>query len=125
MAISQLRSKRKVSSGRYKKYRKKKQYELGSLPTFTKIGTRKIRRLRIIGNNVKFRLLSQEIANIYNPKEKKYVKSKILGIVENSANRHFIRRGILNKGAIIKTEIGNAKITSRPGQEGTINAILV
>lgn len=125
MAISQLKSKRKTTGGRYKKYRKKKQYELGNLPTFTKIGSRKIRKFRVIGNNAKFRLLSQDIANVYNPKEKKYVKSKIIGIVENSANRHFIRRGILNKGAIIKTEAGNAKITSRPGQEGTINAVLV
>lgn len=31
----------------------------------------------------------------------------------------------MNKGAIIETKIGKARITSRPGQSGTINAILI
>jgi len=125
MAISQAKSKRKSTGGRYKSYRKKKQYELGHLPTSTKIAPKKLRKLRILGNNLRLRLLAQDVVNVYNPKEKKYVKSKILSIVESSANRHFIRRGILTKGSIIKTEAGNAKVTSRPGQEGTINAVLV
>ena len=52
-------------------------------------------------------------------------KVKIKTIIENQANRNFVRRNIMNKGAIIDTEIGKAKITSRPGQDGTVNAILV
>jgi small subunit ribosomal protein S8e len=31
----------------------------------------------------------------------------------------------MNKGAIINTKIGKAKITSRPGQSGVINAVLL
>ena len=31
----------------------------------------------------------------------------------------------MTKGTIIETEKGKAKITSRPGQEGSINAVLV
>ena len=31
----------------------------------------------------------------------------------------------MNKGAIIETKIGKAKVTSRPGQSGTINAVLL
>jgi small subunit ribosomal protein S8e len=31
----------------------------------------------------------------------------------------------MNKGARISTEIGDAIITSRPGQDGAINAVLV
>ncbi len=31
----------------------------------------------------------------------------------------------MNKGTVISTEIGNAMITSRPGQHGVINAVLV
>ncbi|MEM5832609.1 MAG: 30S ribosomal protein S8e, partial [Candidatus Aenigmatarchaeota archaeon] len=35
------------------------------------------------------------------------------------------RRKIITKGAIIKTEIGLAKVTSRPSQHGVVNAILI
>jgi small subunit ribosomal protein S8e len=31
----------------------------------------------------------------------------------------------MNKGAIIDTKLGKAKITSRPGQSGNINAVLI
>ena len=43
---------------------------------------------------------------------------------ENPANPNYVRRNLLTKGAIIKTELGNARILSRPGQDGTINAVL-
>ncbi|MEM2426420.1 MAG: hypothetical protein QXE83_05420 [Archaeoglobaceae archaeon] len=31
----------------------------------------------------------------------------------------------MTKGAIIQTEIGKAKVTNRPSQEGIINAVLI
>jgi len=31
----------------------------------------------------------------------------------------------MTRGAVIKTELGNARITSRPGQEKMVNAVLV
>jgi len=36
-----------------------------------------------------------------------------------------VRRNIITKGAVIKTEKGPARVTSRPGQHGIINAILL
>jgi small subunit ribosomal protein S8e len=45
--------------------------------------------------------------------------------VENPANKNYIRRNILTRGAVVMTELGKAKITSRPGQDGEVNAILV
>ena len=125
MAISQARSKRKITGGRYRSYRKKRLYELGNLPRLTILGERKLKFLKGKFNKSKNILLSSNIANIYNPKTKKYSKSKIITIVDNTANRNFVRRNIITKGAVIKTELGNAKITSRPGQEGTINAVLI
>jgi len=56
---------------------------------------------------------------------KKYSKVKIKNVVENPANRHFVRRNILTKGTVVDTDKGKAKITNRPGQEGSINAVLV
>ena len=125
MAIQQSRSKRKITGGRYRSYRKKRLYELGNLPRLTTLGERKLRLLEGKFNKSKNILLSDNIANVYNPKTRKYLKSKIITMVDNTANRNFVRRNIMTKGAIIKTELGNAKITSRPGQEGTINAVLI
>lgn len=124
MAISQLRSRKKVSGGRYK-YRVKKKKNLGSLPTHTKLGKKKVKVVKGRSRLTKQRLMHEETANVYDPKAKKYSKLKILNIVGNPANRHFVRRNIITKGAIIKTDKGEARVTSRPGQEGTINAVLI
>jgi len=125
MSIIQKRSKKKPSGGRYKSKVTKRIANLGSHPRYTKVSKRSSKIVRVIGGNKKQFLLSCDVVNIYDKKNKKYKKTKILGIVSNSANRHFVRRNILTKGAIIKTELGNVKITSRPGQEGTINGVLL
>ena len=49
----------------------------------------------------------------------------ILGVIENTANPNYVRRNIITKGAIVETPEGNAKVTSRPGQDGVINGILI
>ena len=125
MAIVQKRSSRKTSGGRYKGKVTKKLSNLGNLPRYTKIGERSVRVSRTKGGNKKVFLLRSNLINIYDKKNKKYITTAILSVIENPANRHFIRRNILTKGSIVKTEVGNAKITSRPGQEGTVNGVLV
>jgi len=125
MAKSKLFSKRKPSGGRYRAFRKKKVKDIASEPTLTKLGKSKLKKIRIHSAFIKIRTLTSDTANIYDPKSKKYKKAKIITIVENPANRHYVRRNIMTKGTIIETEMGKAKITSRPGQEGTINAILI
>ena len=125
MAILHKRSIRKLTGGRYKSKLVKRLANLGNLSRQTKIGERSVRVVRVMGANKKIYLLNSDIVNLYDKKNKKYSKSKILSVVESPANRHFVRRNILTKGAVIKTELGNAKITSRPGQEGTINAVLL
>lgn len=125
MVVDQSRPKRKETGARYKAYRKRRQYELGSLPSLTKVEKRRVRVVRTIGDNNKVKLLSADVANLFDPKTKKYEKAKIKTIVENPANRHFVRRNILTKGSIVETDKGKAKITSRPGQDGSVNAVLV
>ena len=98
---------------------------MGDIPSHTKIDERKIKTKRERSGSRKLSLLSINAVNVYDPKSKKYSSSKIKNIVENTANRHFVRRNILTKGAIVETEMGKVKITSRPGQEGTVSAILV
>lgn len=125
MALTSRRSKRKITGGRYHDYQKKRANQSRRIPTLTKLADKKAITLRQIGGSKKTLLLSCNLANVYNPKEKKYSVVKIKTITENAANRHFVRRNILTKGAVIETEIGKAKVTSRPGQEGTVNAVLI
>ena len=125
MAKSQERSKRKISGGRYKDYRKKKLRSLGNLPTLTIVGERKTKTKRIKAGRLKTILLTSNKANVFNSKTKKYAIAEIIKVSDSPANRNYIRRNIMTKGTIIETNAGKAKITSRPGQEGTINAVLI
>ena len=125
MAISQSRPRRKQTGARNKDSRKKRQYELGREPSFTKLGKKRIQILRVMGANRKLRLLSADTANLFDPKSKAFKQVKIKTITDNPANRHFIRRNIMTKGSVIDTELGKARITSRPGQDGVVNAVLI
>ena len=125
MAISHEKVRRKPSGARRKTSHKKKFYELGSDPTFTKMEPLRKKVIRTRGNHLKVRLLSTDMANVLDPKSKSYKMLKIKSVVGNPANRNFIRRNIITKGALIDTEMGKARVTSRPGQEGTVNAVLV
>ena len=125
MARSAARSKRKISGGLYKNFRKKRLTDLARDSTLTKIANLKRKKLRMQGGHEKTMLLSSNEANIYDPKSKSYKKAKIKMVVENKANKDFVRMNILTKGAIIETDLGKARIINRPGQEPQINAILV
>jgi len=126
MVIAQKsRTKRKPTGGRYHKARSKKKQEMGRLPTMTKIGNQKVKTVRTKYAGRKMKVLIAQYANLFDPKTKKYIKTPIKTVIESQANRHFVRRNIIVKGTIIETEAGKAKVTSRPGQDGTVNAILV
>ncbi|HDM22484.1 MAG TPA: 30S ribosomal protein S8e [Methanomicrobia archaeon] len=123
MGIYQGRSRRKKTGGKYIRSRGKRKYEMGREPIFTKIGEEKKKIIRVMGGNRKIKLKSALYANISTPEGIK--KVKILNVEENKANKQFTRRNILTKGAIIQTEIGKARITSRPGQHGVVNGVLL
>ena len=119
------RSQRKETGGRYRAARKKRKYELGRDPLLATIGDEELKKIRVRGGNYKIRVIATKYANVTNPKTGETKKVEIKDVLENSANPHYVRRDIITKGAIILTEIGKAKITSRPGQNGCINAILI
>jgi small subunit ribosomal protein S8e len=115
---------KKITGGRYHANRKSKKFELAGIPRIVKLRDRKVKVLRVMGGNKKDVLLSCNVANILD-KKGKAKKAKITNVAETSANRFLARQNIMVKGAIIETELGKAKITNRPGQEGTINAVLI
>lgn len=125
MVLDQQKSVRKETGARYKKQHGKKKQSLGRTPTLTKIGDKKTNKMRVRGHNNKLRVLRTDVSNLYDPKTKKYSKAKIQIVVGNPANRHYVRRNIMTKGTIIQTDKGNARVTSRPGQDGVVNAVLI
>ena len=125
MVVMQRRSNRSPTGSRYKSTKTKKKAWMGRQPAHTKVAKKRLKYIRTKGANLKIRLLSMATANVFDPKTKKYEQLKIKTISENPANRYFVRRNIMNKGAIIDTEKGKAKVTSRPGQDGVVNAVLL
>ncbi len=117
--------KRKPTGGKRRPYRKKRAFEIGSFPTETALGEpkRKVERRR--GGNLKVRVLSEKYACVSNPETGETQKVEIIRVVKNPANVDYDRRGIITKGTIIETSLGTAKVTSRPGQNGIINAVLI
>ena len=121
-----MKSRRKPSGGinHALKSRGKRKYERTRPFVPTVLGEEvKTKVIRVRGGNVKVRVRTINFANVATPEGVK--KVKILNIVDNRANRHFVRSNIITKGAIIETEIGRAIVTSRPNQHGVVNAKLI
>jgi len=125
MALWQGESKRSKSGRRIRYARGKRKFEIGREEHLTTIGENRLKNVRTKGNNRKSRVKTTNVAYLVDPKSNKATKTEILTVVENAANIHYVRRNIINKGAIIDTKLGKAKVTSRPGQCGTVNAILL
>lgn len=64
-----------------------------------------------------------DVANVSDSKGKA-TRSKILRVKKSPANRDYERRGVITKGAVIETEAGEAVVTSRPTDDGVVNAVL-
>jgi len=116
--------KRKDSGGRKRANRKKRRFEKGFFPAETTLGKNKSKIIRKHGGNEKIRLLAVNQANI-SDSSGKTAKVEILRVIKNPANVDYDRRGVITKGTMIATPLGTARVTSRPGQDGIVNAILV
>ncbi len=114
---------RKVSGGRYKRPKKKKLRERHHQARIVKLGNTKTKKIKTRSGSKKTVNLTNNIVNISGKNQNK--KSIIKTVLETPSNTFLARQNILVKGAIIETELGKAKITNRPPQEGNIQAILI
>ena len=121
----QGRSVRKPSGGRYHTSRGKMRSEIGRAPAETHIGEERKKVVRSYGGNLKVRALRLDYATVADPAKGTTQKVKIETVEANSANPNYVRRNLLTKGAIIKTDMGRARIVSRPSQDGVVNAVLL
>lgn len=114
---------RKYTGGRKIAARSRRKYEIDRYPNEAIVGNNMKVERRVRGNNSKTALKTVEFANISNVEDQKTTKSKILRVIKNTANKDYERRGVITKGTLIETEIGLARVVSRPGQVGIINAV--
>jgi len=125
MALWQGGSKRKSTGGRIRHARGKRRSEIGGEKQYTNLGNEKVIIHRSRGGGSKSRTLSANVCNVYDPAQKKVVKTKVLTVKENPSNPNYVQRNIITKSAIVGTDLGDVLITSRPGQDGALNGVLV
>ncbi len=117
--------KRKLTGGKKRAYRSKRKFEEGSFPAETTLGEPKRTRVRGFGGNITIKALKDNQASVTDPKSGKTEKTEVIRVVRNRANVDYNRRGVITKGAEIETRLGLARVTSRPGSDGVINAVLI
>ncbi|MFC7116264.1 30S ribosomal protein S8e [Natronoarchaeum sp. GCM10025703] len=117
------RSMRKRTGGRLRPNTDRKKHQLGREPTETGLGETSIRTIDARGGTRKVRALNIDTASVADGDET--VQAEIEDVAENAADPNYARRNIITKGAVIETTEGRARVTSRPGQTGQVNAVLV
>jgi len=125
-----LKSKKKISGGHRNSINRstKKLAWKGGDPAKTKVSEEDFRKPRKTrGKTKKIMLEEAKTASISDGK--KCFKARITNVLKNPADKHYERRNIITKGAIIEIDINNetkkAVVTARPGQCGTVSAKLI
>ena len=125
MGIWMKKSLRKPSGGRIRPNAGKKRREISREVMPTTIGIKSIKKVRVTGNNEKSRILKIDKINVTDRKTGKTTVAILKTVIENPANPHYVRRNIINKGAMVETDMGKIRVTSRSGQSGALNGVLL
>jgi len=121
-------SRRKPTGGRLKRpnrYRGKRRTEIASEKQFSSVGEPNRKYYRKRSGMQTVRILYDNIVNVNNPKKGTTTKANLLTVVESPADVNYVRRNILTKGAVVDTDKGKVRLTSRPGKDGVLNGVLV
>ena len=113
----------KITGGRRHPLRSRRKYELDRFPNEAVIGNQVTVTRKVRGKNIKSAIKTIDSVNL--AIDSKIKRVKIIKVLENATNNDYQRRGIISKGAMLETEAGKCRVVSRPGQDGTVNAILV
>jgi small subunit ribosomal protein S8e len=114
----------KITGGRRHPLRIRRKYEIDRFPNEPINGAQITVTRNVRGKNTKTALKSIDFVNL-SIKDAKVKKTKILKVLENATNNDYQRRGIITKGAILEIQEGKCRVVSRPGQSGTVNAVLI
>ena len=124
MAWHDRLTKRKKTGGKKRAFRTHRVYEQGRQPVETLFGETKRKEVKGISRISKIKLVKADYVNVSNPETGTTERQKILDVISNPAKADYNRRGVITKGTIIRTEKGLAKIVSRPGQDGSLSAVV-
>ena len=113
----------KITGGRRHVLRSRRKYEIDRYPNEALIGDQITITRKVRGKNTKAAIKTIDSVNL--ALDSKIKRVKIIKVLENATNNDYQRRGVISKGAILETEEGKCRVVSRPGQHGTVNAILV
>ncbi len=116
-------TKRKTTGGRSRPSRGRRAYERDGYAIEPLAGPTARRFSRTRGGRMNAGLVFSEVANV-SDSSGKTTKAKILRVRKSPANRDYERRGVITKGAVIDTDVGEAVVTSRPTDDGVVNAVL-
>jgi len=96
--------KRRLTGGKKPQYHKKRKYDMGRQMAMTKIGGKRIRKVRVRGGNIKFRALRLDTGNFSWGSEVCTRKTRILDVVYNASNNELVRTKTLVKSAIVQID---------------------
>jgi small subunit ribosomal protein S8e len=96
--------KRRKTGGKRKPIRSKRKFELGRQPANTKLGERRVHKVRGHGGFIKFKALKVDHGNYSWPGEAVTRKTRIIGVVYNPTNPEFVRTNTIVKGSIIQID---------------------
>ncbi len=92
---------------------------------FPTLGEPKVKLYRVRGGNRKVRVLVADKIQVFDPTTGTHQVAKALTVRQNESNPNYVQRNILNKGAVVETDLGRVRIRSRPGQDGVLNGVLL
>jgi small subunit ribosomal protein S8e len=117
-------TKQKKTGGKKRAFRTKRKHDQGRHPIESLIGETERKKVSGRSNKIKIKIVKTQTVNVSNPNTGLTERLNIIEVISNPANADYNRRRVITKGAIIRTDKGLAKIVSRPGQNGSLNAIL-
>ena len=105
MGISRdSRHKRRLTGGKMAIHQKKRAFEKGRQPAMTKLGDKRVKRIRVRGGNYKFRALRLDHGNFSWSSESISRKTKVLDVVYNASNNELVRTKTLVKNCIVQID---------------------
>ena len=125
MGVWHRRSTRTVTGARLKRFRSNRKHQMGRTPTETLMGDAKRIMIDSRSRVKKTPALRLDQVNVTDPSKNVTFRAELQDVERNPANMDYQRRKVITRGTIIKTSKGRARVTSRPGQDGIINAVLI
>jgi small subunit ribosomal protein S8e len=116
-------NKRKATGGRSRLSRGRRAFERDGFAIEPLVGPSRARPSRRRGGSTSSGVVYAEMSNV-SDHSGKTTKSKIIRVKRSPANRDYERRGVITKGSVIETDAGEAVVTSRPTDDGVVNAVL-